>query len=110
MNTTSQLVLAGLLVLTLVVIGTSVNILLRGSIYRWLKPASRPRRWVLVALLLLFAVFAVWFPIWMAWPDTIIAKALTLTFGVAFCIVGFTLRWFTRVVDAFVVRKGWPLR
>ena len=34
-----------LLLLTLVSVSVSINILLRRSIWRSLKPASRPRRW-----------------------------------------------------------------
>jgi drug/metabolite transporter (DMT)-like permease len=110
MNTASMNLLAGLLLLALAAIGASVNILLRGSLFKRLKPESRPRRWVLVALLLLFAVFAIWFPVWVTWPNSLVAKALTLTFGIVFGVIGMTLRWFTGAVDLFVVKRGWRLR
>ena len=101
---------AGLLLLAIVTITASVNILLRGTIYRRLKPESRPRRWVLLALLLLLALFAVWFPVWMTWPHSLVARALTLTFGIVFGVVGLGLRMFTSAVDLFVQKRGWPLR
>ncbi len=110
MNAASLTLLAGLLLLSVAAIGASVNILLRGSIYKRLKPESRPRRWVLMALMMLFAVFAIWFPVWISWPNSLIAKALTLTFAIVLGIVGLTLRWFTGAVDVFVVSRGWPLR
>ena len=110
MNTASSTLLAGLLLLTVAAISASVNVLVRGSIYRRLKPESRPRRWVLLALLVLFAAFAVWFPVWMTWPHSLAAKALTLTFAIVFGVVGLALRWFTAAVDLFVQKKGWPLR
>jgi hypothetical protein len=110
MNTTSRVVLASLLFLAGLSLGVSLNILLRGKIYHWLKPESRPRRWVLISCLVLFAVFAVWFPVWMTWPRSLIAKALTLTFAVVFAVVGLTFKWFYSVVDSYFQRKGWPLR
>jgi len=88
----------------------SLNVLLRGRIYQHLKPQSRPRRWVLLCVLLLFTVFAVWFPVWMSWPQSVIAKILTIMFGMLFFIVGMTVRWFRPSVDRYVQKKGWPLR
>jgi dolichol kinase len=110
MNTTTSVVLASLLFLAVVSVSLSLNVLFRGKIYRWLEPESRPRRWVLISSLLLFAVFTIWFPVWMTWPQSLIAKALTLTFAIVFSVVGLTLKWFNRVVDSYVQRKGWPLR
>ena len=110
MNTASSTLLAGLLLLAVAAISASVNVLVRGRIYRRLKPESRPRRWVLLALLVLFAVFAVWFPVWMTWPHSLAAKTLTLTFAIVFGVVGLALRWFTAIVDLFVQKRGWPLR
>jgi len=88
----------------------ALNILLKGRIYEHLKPQSRPRRWVLVSMLLLFTVFAVWFPVWMSRPQSGIAKLLTVVFGLVFFVVGMALKWFTPSVDRYVQRKGWPLR
>ncbi len=110
MDTTTLRVLAFLLFLAVVSVSVSLNILVRGKIYRWLKPQSRPRRWVLISLLVLFAVFAVWFPVWMTWPQSLIAKALTLTFGIVFVVVGLTLKWLDSMVDSYFERRGWPLR
>ena len=88
----------------------ALNVLLKGRIYQRLKPQSRPHRWVLLSMLLLFTVFAVWFPVWMSWPESVIAKILTAMFGLLFFIVGMTLKWFGPSVDRYVERKGWPLR
>ena len=110
MNTAGYPVVACLLALAAAAITVSLNILLRNRVYERLKPESRPRKWVLFALLVVFAVFAVWFPVWMTWPQSVVAKALTLTFAVVFSAVGLTLSSFTRAVDLFVERKGWPLR
>jgi len=41
----------------------SIMILRRGKLYHRLKPEGRPRRWVLVSALVLFAVFVIWFPV-----------------------------------------------
>jgi hypothetical protein len=64
----------------------------------------------LILLLLLFIVFAAWFPVWMAWPNSFVAKALTLTFAIVLGVIGLTSRWFAFAVDLFIKRRGWPLR
>jgi hypothetical protein len=46
----------------------------------------------------------------MNWPQSVIAKLLTIIFGALFFIVGMTLRRFRPSVDRYVQRKGWPLR
>lgn len=109
MNRTSTLLLSLLLLLAIVSLTIAINILLRGRVYQRLKPESRPRRWVLISLLFLFAVFAVWFPIWISWPQSMIARVLTATFAVVFGAVGMTLKWFNGIVDRYVRSKGWPL-
>ncbi len=88
----------------------SADMLFRGRIYHRLKPESRPRRWVLISLLILFAVFVVWFPVWKLWPDTLISHVLDGLFGLTFVIVGLTFRLFSPLVDRYITRKGWPLR
>ena len=88
----------------------SLTILFRGKLYHRLKPDTRPRRWALVSLLVLFLIFAVWFPVWITWPHALISRFLTLLFGVAFAVVGLTFKWFAPFVDAYIKRKGWPLR
>src|SRR5215469_15642680 len=35
---------------------------------KWPFPDARPRRWVLISMLVLFLIFLVWFPLWMTWP------------------------------------------
>jgi hypothetical protein len=109
-NTASLLLLSGLILLAVVTVSASVNILLRGRLYQRMKPQRRPRRWVLYSLLLLFAVFVVWFPVWMTWPHSLIARTLASTFAIFFGVVGVTLKWFTGPVDLFVEKRGWPLR
>lgn len=110
MGLASYALLVGLTLLAVTSVGASLNILMRGALYRRLKPRSRPRRWVLLVLLVMFGAFAVWFPVWMLWPHSIIAKALTLVFGVVFGLGGLMLRWFGGLVDMLYERKGWQLR
>jgi len=52
------MVLGFLMTLAIMTVSVSLSILFRGRVYRWLKPESRPRRGVLLSLLLLFVVFA----------------------------------------------------
>src|SRR5215469_12640456 len=105
------LIVLGLLVaLAIGAVWLSITILLRGKLYHRLKPDARPRRWVLISLLALFLIFLVWFPVWMTWPHALISRFLTLLFGVSFVIVSLTFKWFAPLVDAYVTRKGWPLR
>ena len=103
-------VLAFLAVLAVCAVYLSIAVLSRGRFYRSLKPNSRPTRWVLISLLFLFAVFVIWFPVWMIWPDALVSRVLLVLFGVTFFVVTITLRWFSRLVDWFIERKGWPLR
>jgi hypothetical protein len=61
-------------------------------------------------MLLLFAVFVVWFPVWFFWPQALISRVLTALFAVVWGVELLTLRWFSGLVDRFVERRGWPLR
>src|SRR5271157_2410496 len=88
----------------------SILMLRRGRFYHWLKPESRPRRWVLSLLLIMSAAFLAWFPIWIIWPDAPVSRILGLVFAVTFFIGGLSLKKFSPLVDLFVKRKGWPLR
>jgi MFS family permease len=88
----------------------SILILRRGRLYHRLRPEARPRRWILISLLFLFAVFAIWFPVWMKWPNALISRLLLGLFGVTFFGVGMTIKWLTPLVDSYVKRRGWPLR
>lgn len=103
-------VLAFLVALAILSVSLSVLILRRGRLYKSLKPESRPRRWVLFFLLVLFAVFLIWFPIWILWPKALISRILTVLFGLTFFVVGMTLKWLSWVVDWFYDKKGWDLR
>src|ERR1700676_545299 len=91
-------------------VSLSIAIARRGKLYRGLEPEARPRRWVLMAVLTLMAVFLLWFPVWMLWPHSLVGRVLTLLFGVTFFIVGMTLKWFSGFVDWYVKRRGWRLR
>ena len=88
----------------------SVAILWKGTLYHRIKPEARPRRWVLISSLGLFAIFIVWFPVWITWPHAVISRALTLLFGLSFGVFGLTFKWFAPLVDTYIKRKGWPLR
>jgi hypothetical protein len=109
-QTGAFIVLALLVVLGIAAVWLSVSILCRGKLYHRLKPDARPRRWVLFFLLTLFLVFIIWFPIWMIWPHAVISRVLTFLFGLSFAAIGLTFRWLAPLVDAFIKRKGWPLR
>jgi hypothetical protein len=91
-------------------VAVSVLILRRGKLYHRLKPETRPRRWVLIFLLFLLAVFVVWFPVWITWPQALVSRLLTGLFGITFAVVGLTFKWFSPLVDSYITRKGWPLR
>ena len=88
----------------------SIIILRRGNLYHRLRPEARPRRWILISLLFLFAVFVIWFPVWMTWPNALISRLLLGLFGVTFFLVSMTIKWLTPLVDSYVKRRGWPLR
>lgn len=100
----------GLIILAVLTVTVSSQILLRGRFYHWLKPENRPRRWVLLSLLSLFGVFLLWFIVWSLWPHTLIARALTLLFGLTFFSVGMALKWFTPLIDRAITRRGKQLR
>src|ERR1700693_121716 len=87
----------------------SIVILCRGKLYHHLSPEARPRRYVLISMLALFAVFVIWFPAWMAWANALVSRLLLGLFAVALGVVGLTSR-FTWLVDGYFKRKGWPLR
>jgi quinol-cytochrome oxidoreductase complex cytochrome b subunit len=105
-----MVILGGLLALAVAAVWASLDILFKGPLYHRIKPASRPRRWVLIVLLVMFAAFIVWIPIWAIWPHTLISKVSTILFGVAFCGGLLVLRNFSWLVDLIYKRKGWPLR
>jgi len=88
----------------------SIVILRRGKLYHRLSPEARPRRWVLILLLILIAVFLVWFPVWMTWPHALISRFLTGLFGITFGVVTLTFKWLSPFVDGYIRRKGWQLR
>src|SRR5262245_1663031 len=91
--------LGALPLLAMSAVWTASSLLRRGHVYQWLRPESRPRRWVLYILLAMFGVFVVWFPVWMTWPESVVAKALTFLFVVVFCGGGLTFKWLSGLVD-----------
>jgi len=109
-DTGAAILLALMLGLGISVVAASISILRRGRLYHRLNPEARPRRWVLISLLFLFAVFIVWFPVWMRWPHALISRVLTGLFGITFLGVALTFKWFSRIVDGYIQRRGWPLR
>jgi hypothetical protein len=88
----------------------SIMILSRGKLYERLSPEARPRRWILICVLVLFAIFVISFSVWMMWPDELVSRVLLGAFGVVFFVVGFAIRLLTPQVDAYVERRGWRLR
>jgi hypothetical protein len=88
----------------------SIMILSRGKLYERLSPETRPRRWILICVLALFAEFVISFSVWMMWPDALVSRVLLGAFGVVFFLVGFAIRLLTPQVDAYVKRRGWQLR
>jgi len=88
----------------------SIRLLLKGRLYKRISPKSRPRRWVLYSVLVLSTCFAIWFPVWMIWPSALISRLLTLLFGLTFVLALVAFRVFPGFIDAYVQRKGWPLK
>ena len=89
---------------------TSISILRHGSVYHWLQPAKRPRRWVLMILTQLFSVFSFTLVVWFIFRDVWISRALLVLFAIDSFATLMTLRWFSWLVDGLVVRRGWQLR
>jgi hypothetical protein len=103
-------VLILLIALAISAVVVSIMILSRGKLYERLSPETRPRRWMLICVLVLFAMFVIAFSVWMIWPDALVSRVLLGAFGIAFFVVGFAIRLLTPQVDAFVERRGWQLR
>jgi hypothetical protein len=105
-------VLVFLLSLTVVSVAVSINILLRGRIWQRLKPSSRPRRWVLIWLLVSLFLTFVWLPVFVGMPDTHLARVLTMLWAISFIGMGlvFKLPPLSSAVDMIFEKKGWPLR
>jgi hypothetical protein len=110
LHTGANIVLGFLVGLGISVAAVSISILHRGKLYRRLNPETRPRRWVLISLLFLLAVFMVWFPVWMIWPHALISRVLTRLFGITFFVVAIAIKRFSSMVDGHIRRRGWPLR
>ena len=65
---------------------------------------------MLISVLVLFAIFVISISVWAMWPDALVSRVLLGVFGVAFFVVGLTIRLLTEQVDAYVERRGWQLR
>src|SRR5580704_738519 len=108
--TGANIVLVLLVGLGISVAAVSISILRRGKLYHRLNPEKRPRRWILISLLFLLAVFSIWFPVWMTWPHALLSRVLTGFFGITFFVVCMTIKWLSPMVDGYIRRRGWPLR
>jgi hypothetical protein len=85
LSPTGTIIVLGLLLgLGVASVGLSIAVLRRGKLYHRLNSEGRPRRWVLIFLLVLVAVFVVWFPVWVTWPHGLISRLLTGLFGITF--------------------------
>lgn len=109
-NDNAPTVIVALGLLAICTVWTSISVLRHGRVYRWLRPERRPRRWVVIALLQLFTVFSVWFPVLISWPQAFISRLLLLFFAIDFFVTGMTVKWFTPAIDRLVQRRGWQLR
>jgi hypothetical protein len=91
---------------------TAVLILRRkGSLYRRLKPNSRPRRWVLFLLLYLVVFAAGWLGASVLWPESITARIGPAFFVIPLALFGVLTKWgLTPIVDKWIERRGWRLR
>ena len=96
----------GMVLLAICTVGTLTSVLRRGRVYHWLRPETRPRRWVLILLMITFAVFCIWFPVWMTWPHAFVSRALMLLFLVSFFVSCMVIKWFSFLVDRLVKRLG----
>lgn len=89
---------------------TSISVLHRGSVYHWLQPDKRPRRWVLIILMQLFAVFCLTLLVCFIFRDVWISRVLLALFAIDSFATLVTLRWLPWLVDRLVIRRGWQLR
>jgi O-antigen/teichoic acid export membrane protein len=111
LSPSKTVILLSLLVgLGVVAICLTIALLRRGKLYYRLSPEKRPRRWVLISLLLLMAILIVWFPMWITWPNALVSRFLLVLFGISFCTFSLTYKWLSPLVDAYFKRKGWQLR
>ena len=96
---TAAALVAGMALLAMGAVWTSISVLRRGPVYHGLRLESRPRRWVMLLLLIDFAVLCACFPVWMIRPQALFSRTLTLLFAITFFLVVMALRWFLPVVD-----------
>ena|ERR1700719_1249616 len=89
---------------------TSISVLRRGSVYHWLQPEKRPRRWVLIILMQFFAVFCLTLLVCFIFRDVWISRALLVLFAIDSFATLVTLKWFSWLVDRLVIHRGWQLR
>ena len=101
---------AVLVFLAVCTVWTSISVLRQGSVYRWLQPEKRPRRWVLLVLMQLFAVFCLTLLVGFIFRDVWLSRVLLVLFAIDSFATILTLKWFSWLVDRLVVRRGWQLR
>lgn len=91
---------------------TSVRILHRGHYYHHLDPNSRPRRWVLFALLwFLASCLLIWLPVFVLWPESALARICTLVVLGPFLVFLIALRFgLDHFVDRYIEKRGYRLR
>jgi hypothetical protein len=89
---------------------TSISVLRQGSVYQWLQPQKRPRRWVLIILMQLFVVFCLTLVFGFIFRDVWISRLLLVLFAIDSFVTLLTLKWFSWLVDRLVIRRGWQLR
>lgn len=99
-----------LAVLAVCTVWTSMSILCRKRVYDWLRPETRPRRWVLIVLMQLFAIFCILLLVGFIFRDTWITQILFFLFAIDFAMTLMTLKWFAPLMDRFVTHRGWDLR
>jgi len=103
-------IVAVLVFLAVCTVWTSISVLRQGSVYNWLQPEKRPRRWVLIILMQLFAVFCLTLLVCFIFRDVWISRALLVIFAIDSFATLLTLKWFSWLVDRLVIRRGWQLR
>jgi len=91
---------------------TSILVLRRGRYYHSLKPMSRPRRWVLIALLwFLSCCWLIGLPVSIFWPDSMLFRLCTALFFFPFCIFVLVMRFgLDMVLDRYIQKRGLRLR
>jgi archaellum biogenesis protein FlaJ (TadC family) len=105
MNNPTIIAGAFLIVLAIASVSVATNILLRGKIWRSLKPESRPRRWILILLLASLGMTFIWLPVFVIWPHTLFSRVLTIAWVVLFAGTGLSLKWLSGLIGMVYKRR-----